>query len=43
MSNDVSLKHGGNPIEFEDEDPEIRSRYERECAGNGVKVRMPKR
>ena len=41
--NDVSLKHGGNQIEFEDEGPEIRSRYERECAGNGVEVRMPKR
>lgn len=36
--NNVSLKDGGNQIEFEDEDPKIRAQFEEECARNGVQV-----
>jgi len=37
----VSTKKGGTLIEYEDEDPEIGHRFVRECAANGVDVRMP--
>ena len=40
--NNVSLKDGGNQIEFEDEDPAIRALFEAECARNGVQVNMRK-
>ena len=40
--NNVSLKDGGNQIEFEDEDPAIRELYEKECARQGVQVNMGK-
>jgi len=36
-----STKLGGNQIEYEDEDPEIRKTYEQELAQNGVELRMP--
>jgi hypothetical protein len=38
--NNVSRKLGGTMIEYEDEDPEIRALYERECARNGFEFRM---
>jgi hypothetical protein len=38
--NNVSRKLGGTMIEYEDENPEIREQYERECARNGVLVNM---
>jgi hypothetical protein len=41
--NNVSLKDGGNQIEFEDEDPKIRALFEQECARNGVQVNMGER
>jgi hypothetical protein len=41
--NNVSLKDGGNQIEFEDEDPAIRALFEKECARNGVQANMGKR
>ena len=41
--NNVSLKDGGNQIEFEDEGPAIRALFEKECTRNGVQVNMGKR
>jgi quercetin dioxygenase-like cupin family protein len=38
--NNVSRKMGGTLIEYEDENPEIRALYERECSRNGVRVNM---
>jgi hypothetical protein len=38
--NNVSLKDGGNQIEFEDEDPAIRALYDKECARQGAQVNM---
>jgi gentisate 1,2-dioxygenase len=38
--NNVNRKLGGTMIEYEDENPEIRAQYERECARNGVQVNM---
>ena len=38
--NNVSRKLGGTMTEYEDENPEIRTQYERECARNGVQVNM---
>ncbi len=38
---DVSVKAGGDQIEYEDEGPEIRKLFEEECAREGVEVRMP--
>ena len=38
---DVSVKDGGNQIEYEDEDPAIRELFEQELAKNGVKSQMP--
>jgi len=37
----VSVKEGGTLIEYEDEDPEIRRRYEEALRKNGVPFRMP--
>ncbi len=37
-----SVKLGGDQIEFEDEDPEIRRVYREELAKNGVEWRMTK-
>jgi oxalate decarboxylase/phosphoglucose isomerase-like protein (cupin superfamily) len=37
---DVSVKEGGNQIEYEDEDPEIRKIFEEELARSGVEIRM---
>jgi hypothetical protein len=31
---------GGTMIEYQDENPEIRAQYERECARNGVQVNI---
>ncbi len=41
IMSDVSLKAGGMQIEYEDEEPEIRSMFEEACARSGVTVRMP--
>ena len=38
---DISLKEGGNQIEYEDEEPVIRQIFEAELAQNGVECRMP--
>ena len=38
----VSVKNGGTLIEYEDEDPAIRSRFESALAGSGVRCEMPK-
>ena len=32
----------GDQIEYEDEDPEIREEFEKECIKNGVEMRMPR-
>lgn len=37
-----NIKKGGDQIEYEDEDPEIRALFERECARNGIAVNMPR-
>ena len=37
---DMSVKDGGNQIEYQDEDPRILELYEQECAKNGVQSRM---
>jgi hypothetical protein len=37
---DISVKEGGNQIEYEDEDPSIRKLFEEELAKNGVECRM---
>ena len=37
---DVSLKEGGNQIEYPDEDPEIRRIFEAELAKRGVESKM---
>ncbi|MBI2935076.1 MAG: cupin domain-containing protein [Chloroflexi bacterium] len=36
-----SVKTGGDQIEYEDEDPEIRALFERELAKNGLTCKMP--
>jgi oxalate decarboxylase/phosphoglucose isomerase-like protein (cupin superfamily) len=38
---DESVKGGGDQIEYEDEDPNIRGMFEQELAKNGVTCRMP--
>jgi mannose-6-phosphate isomerase-like protein (cupin superfamily) len=37
----ISVKEGGNQIEYEDEEPVIRRTFEEELAQNGVKCMMP--
>jgi hypothetical protein len=37
----VSVKKGGTQIEYEDEDPQIRSDYQNELEKTGVPYRMP--
>jgi hypothetical protein len=37
---DESVKGGGDQIEYQDEDPNIRLMFERELAKNGVTCRM---
>lgn len=37
----ISVKEGGNQIEYEDEEPGIREAFEAELARNGVECRMP--
>lgn len=37
----TSIKNGGTMIEYEDEDPEIRRRFERELAARAVPLDMP--
>jgi hypothetical protein len=37
---DVSLKAGGNQIEYEDEDPHILQLFEKRLAKNGVACKM---
>lgn len=36
-----STKLGGNQIEYEDEDPEVRQTYEQELAKKGIEIRQP--
>ena len=36
----VSLKEGGDQIEYADEDPKVRAMFEEALAKNGVKSRM---
>jgi len=38
---DVSVKLGGNQIEYEDEGPEIRNMFKEALAKNGVELQMP--
>lgn len=38
----VSVKNGGTLIEYEDEDPTIRSRFESALVGTGIRCEMPK-
>jgi mannose-6-phosphate isomerase-like protein (cupin superfamily) len=38
---DKNLKEGGNQIEYEDEDPEVRKMFERELDKHGMECRMP--
>jgi len=37
----IEIKKGGTLIPYEDEDPQIRRRYERELKAKGVPCRMP--
>jgi hypothetical protein len=37
-----SIKLGGNQIEYEDEDPEVRRMFEAELAKEGIEIKMPK-
>lgn len=39
----VSIHHGGNMIDYTDEDPAIRALFEEELKKSGVQVQMPKR
>lgn len=38
---EVSVKEGGDQIEYEDEDPAVRRVFEEELAKEGVEIRMP--
>jgi len=38
----LSIKEGGTAIEFEDEDPEIRRRFEAELSKTGARCQMPR-
>jgi len=39
--NTISVKRGGNMIDYPDEDPAIRLMFEAELKKNGIKVQMP--
>ena len=39
--NTISFRHGGNMIDYGDEDPAVRAMFEEELKKNGVEVRMP--
>lgn len=39
--NTVSIRHGGNMIDYPDEDPVIRAIFEEELRKNGVQIQMP--
>jgi len=39
--NTVSYKHGGNMIDYPDEDPAIRAMFEEALKKNGIKIQMP--
>jgi oxalate decarboxylase/phosphoglucose isomerase-like protein (cupin superfamily) len=41
VNSSVSLREGGNQIEYEDEEPEIRQFFEKELAKHGAECRMP--
>ncbi len=41
--NNISHHHGGNMVDYPDEDPVIRATFEEELKKNGVAVRMPPR
>jgi hypothetical protein len=38
---EVSIKEGGDQIEYEDEDPAVRKLFEDELAKEGITSRMP--
>ena len=37
----MSIKNGGTLLEYEDEDPEIRRRFESRLKSTGVRCEMP--
>jgi hypothetical protein len=39
----VSVRDGGNMIDYLDEDPQIRALFEEELTKSGVEIQMPKR
>ena len=39
--NTISFRHGGNMIDYGDEDPAVRAMFAEELKKNGVEVRMP--
>jgi len=39
--NTISFRHGGNMIDYSDEDPMIREMFEAELKKHGVNQRMP--
>nr|MDQ3817566.1 hypothetical protein [Acidobacteriota bacterium] len=41
--NTISFRHGGNMIDYADEDPTIRAMFEAELKKNGVEMRMPEK
>ncbi|HKC65342.1 MAG TPA: hypothetical protein VKB86_16995 [Pyrinomonadaceae bacterium] len=41
--NTISFHHGGNMIDYGDEDPAIRAMFEAELKKNGVEMRMPEK
>ena len=43
IKSDVSVKKGGQQIEYEDENPDIRRIFEESCAKAGATMMMPPR
>ena len=39
---EISIKEGGDQIEYEDEDPAVRKMFEEELAKDGIELSMPK-
>lgn len=37
----VSVKKGGDQIEYEDEDPVVRKMFEEDLAKEGIEMKMP--